>query len=80
MTPSEQTVKKKSKHMLLKLKDMVCVIFIIIGALCRIQSTSETQQALYRHSPPISDSLQRSLFSGNKHFKIFLRPVWFQAY
>lgn len=66
--------------MLLKLKHSVCVILIIIGALCKIQLICETQQALYKHPTPIFDSLLGSLFSGNKHIKIFLWPVWFQAY
>ena len=68
MIPNEWTLKKNVKHILLKLKDIVCVIFVIIGALCRIQLTSETQQALYGHPTPILDSLLSSLFLGNKYF------------
>lgn len=72
MIPNEHIVKKKSfKHILLKLKDIVCVISIIIGALCKIKLICETQQALYRHPIPVLDSLLRSLLSGNKHIKIF---------
>lgn len=73
MTPNEYSVKKSFKRILLKFKHIVCVISIIIGALCKIQLICETQQALlYGHPTPIFDSLLRSLFSGKKHIKIFL--------
>lgn len=79
MTPNEWPAKEK-KSILLKWKHTVCVIFIIIGVLYKIQWTCETQQALYSNPTRILDSLLRSLFSENKHIEIFLWPVWFQAY
>lgn len=75
MIPNEHTIKKHFKHILSKLKDIVCVISIIIGAVCKIKLICETQQALYRQPTPVLDSLLRSLLSGNKHIKIFLASM-----